>query len=196
MRERECGPITRIVAVAMACALCIAGAVTCSATASATIAAPRAVPRLAFPLRLSPQGLGPIRFGMSAAQAETASGLSVGVEESVGDCSFWTLPGLPLPAANLVALDGRFAYVLLFRRNVSTSRGIKVGDGLTRLRHRYRGKLYSGHSAALDAAEMRLFSSTRVGAATYEIEFDIDRGRVGYISAGTRHVIETFGECA
>ena len=45
-------------------------------------------------------------------------------------------------------------------------------------------------------ADLRLFASSRNGDATYELEFDIDAGRVASISAGTQHTIETFGECA
>lgn len=42
----------------------------------------------------------------------------------------------------------------------------------------------------------RLFVTEHEGAAGYEIEFDIVHGRVAFISAATKHVIETFGECA
>lgn len=142
--------------------------------------------------RLSPEGLGPVHFGMDVDQAEAALGSSVEVESGINGCSFWKLAG----GAQAIALDARLAYVLLFERGTRTTRGIEVGDGLTRLRHRYRGQLHSGRSASLGAADLRLFASKHRGNTTYELEFDIVGGRVAIISAGTRHTIETFGECA
>ena len=98
--------------------------------------------------------------------------------------------------SQLIALHGRLSYILLFKRGTATTRGIRVGDGLRRLRHHYRGKLHPGRTASLGYAEQRLFVTQHVGDATYEIEFDIVHRRVAFISAATKHVIETFGECA
>jgi hypothetical protein len=142
--------------------------------------------------RLSPEGLGPVHFGMDVDQAEAALGSPVDAEPGINDCTFWTLPG----DAQGIAFGGRLGYISLFRRGTKTTRGIEVGDGLTRLRHRYRGRLHKGRSASLGAADLRLFASSRNGDATYELEFDIVHGKVAFISAGTRHTIETFGECA
>lgn len=142
--------------------------------------------------RLSPDGLGPVHFGMDADQAEAALGSPVDAEPGINDCTFWTFPG----GAQGIAFGGQLGYISLYRRGAKTSRGIEVGDGLTRLRHRYRGKLHKGRSASLGAADLRLFASSRNGDATYELEFDIVDGKVAFISAGTRHTIETFGECA
>jgi hypothetical protein len=146
-------------------------------------------------LRLSPTGLGPLRFGMDAQAAEQALGRAISVEEGINGCSFWSLPGAGA-SGQLIARQGHLSYILLFKRGTATSRGIKVGDGLTRLRHRYRGKLHPDRTASLGYAEQRLFVTEHEGGAAYEIEFDIVHGRVAFISAATKHVIETFGECA
>jgi hypothetical protein len=142
--------------------------------------------------RLSPEGLGPVRFGMDVDQAEAALGSPVLAEPGINDCTFWTFSG----GAQGIAFGGRLGYISLFRRGTKTTRGIEVGDDLTRLRHRYRGKLHKGRSASLGAADLRLFASSHHKGATYELEFDIVGGKVAFISAGTRHTIETFGECA
>jgi hypothetical protein len=154
-----------------------------------------AVPRKRGALRLSPAGLEPVHFGMDAAAAERALGEGISVEDGINDCSFWTLPGAGV-SGQLIALHGRLSYILLFKRGTTTTRGVRVGDGINRLRHRYRGKLHRGRTASLGYAEQRLFVTERDGGATYEIEFDIVHGRVAFISAATKHVIETFGECA
>lgn len=149
----------------------------------------------AAPLRLSPSGVGPVRLGMDARQAGAALGTRVEVEPGISDCSFWSVPGLP-NGVQMIALHGRLAFAEIFRRGPRTTRGITVGDGVGRLRHRYRGRLHGGRSASLGAAETRLFASEARGGATYELEFDIWHARVAHISAGTRRKIETFGECA
>jgi hypothetical protein len=134
-------------------------------------------------LRLSPSGLGPIRFGMKPAQASRALGRRVSVEDGIYRCRFWQVPGVPR-ATQLIALNGRLATILVSQRGTATTRGVKVGDGLKRLRRRYRGRLHGGRSASLSGADRRLFASKR------------EKGRIAFINAGTRHVIETFGECA
>lgn len=145
--------------------------------------------------RLSPAGVGPVRFGMDAQQASAALGAEVEVDPGVGGCSFWTVPGFAT-GAQMIALHGRLAYGEIYRRGPKTTRGITVGDGINRLRHRYRGRLHGGRSGSLGAAEARLFASEVRGDATYELEFDIWHKRVSHISAGTWRTIETFGECA
>ena len=155
------------------------------ATSMSAGAAPRAP-------RLSPEGLGPVHFGMDLDQAEAALGSPVGADPGINGCSFWTLPG----RAQAIAFGGQLGYILLFERGTKTTRGIEVGDGLARLRHRYRGQLHSGRSASLGAADLRLFADSHHRGATYELEFDIVGGKVILISAGTKHTIETFGECA
>jgi hypothetical protein len=148
-----------------------------------------AAPRLP---KLSPEGLGAAHFGMRVDQAESALSTPIEVAPSVGGCSFWTLPG----GVEGIAFGGRLAYIGVGRRGIKTTRGVEVGDGLVRLRHRYRGRLHGGRSGSLAGPVTRLFSTERRGDARYELEFDIDAGRVASISAGTRHTIETFGECA
>jgi hypothetical protein len=149
----------------------------------------------AAPLRLSPSGFGPVRFGMDARQASAALGTQVELETGIGGCSFWTGQGLP-DGAQMIALHGRLAFAEIYRRGPRTTRGITVGDGIARLRHRYRGRLHGGRSAFLGAEESLLFATEHIGGATYELQFDIWHAHVDNISAGTRRTIETFGECA
>jgi hypothetical protein len=146
-------------------------------------------------LKLSPSGLGPIRFGMKPAQASRALGARISVEDGIYSCTFWKIPGTRR-GAQVIALKVRLAYVLLYERGIATTRGVKVGDSLSRLRRRYRGKLHRGRSASLSGADRRLFVSKHENGTTYELEFDIDGGHIAFISAATRHVLETFGECS
>jgi hypothetical protein len=168
--------------------------VICLAMAWSAVLSEAAVAQAA-PLRLAPSGFGPVRFGMDAQQASTALGAQVEVDPGINGCSFWSLPGLS-KAAQMIAFHGRLGYAEIYRRGPRTTRGITVGDGINRLRHRYRGRLHGGRSGSLGAAESRLFATEHKGSATYELEFDIWHARVSHISAGTRGTIETFGECA
>jgi hypothetical protein len=146
--------------------------------------------------RLAATGVDGLRFGMNPQQAGRALGSRIEVEDGVYECSFWTLPGLPSDGIQITALNGQLAYIIIYERGIATTRGVRVGDGLDRLRHRYRGKLHAGRTASLGGADQHLFASVSQQAAVYELEFDINNGRVSFISAATKHVIETFGECA
>jgi hypothetical protein len=115
-------------------------------------------------------------------------------EESVGGCAFWTIPALGAKG-EMIARDGRLFYVEVFRRGIATTRGVQVGDSLSRLRRRYRKALHPGRSAAL-GAEPPLFVTKTSGGTAFELQFEIDRGRVVGIAAATRHTLETFSECA
>ena len=132
---------------------------------------------------------------MDAAQAERSLGAPITVEDGINGCSFWTLRN-QARGTQLIAFGGRLGYVLLYERGAATTRGVKVGDSVQRLRRRYRGKLHRGRSASLSAADRRLFATTHEGGAAYELEFDLNAGRIAFISAATKHTIETFGECA
>ena len=156
------------------------------------LAVPPAAGSAAATPRLSPEGFGPVHFGMNRDQAEAALGAPIEVDPGINGCSFWTLSD----GVSGTAFGGRLGYILLSESGPRTTRNIKVGDGLARLRHRYRGRLHNGRSASLGAADLHLFTSEHLRGAAYEIEFDISGGRVTFISAGTRHTIETFGECA
>jgi hypothetical protein len=146
-------------------------------------------------LRLHPSGLGPIRIGMYSEQAERVLGRPIEVEEGISDCSFWTVPGVR-PGTQLIAFDGRLGYIDIYRRGPETTGGITVGDSAAALFHRYRGRLHRGRSAAEGIAGPRFFTSEHRDGATYTMEFDTYKGRVSAIYAATRHVIETFQECA
>ncbi len=161
---------------------------------TALLTVPPASSSAAAAPRLSPEGFGPVHFGMNLHQADASLGIPIEVDPgtNVNGCSFWTLSG----GVQAIAFGGRLGYISLSEPGPKTTRDIEVGDGLARLRHRYRGRLHDGRSGSLAGPEMRLFDTARLGGATYELEFDISGGKVALISAGTRHTIETFGECA
>jgi hypothetical protein len=149
---------------------------------------------LAGELRLSPRGLGPIHFGMSRSQASAALGSPVDADPGAHGCSSWSVPAAP-EGVSLTAFEGRLAVALLYQRGPRTTRGIQVGDGVKRLRRLYRGDLRRGKSGSLSGADLHLFTDEVKGDATFTIDFQIVKKRIAFISAGTRHVIETFGEC-
>lgn len=145
-------------------------------------------------LRLSQLGLGPVHIGDTFAQAQSSSGFAISTQAGVNGCAEWTLPGV-ISGTQLTALHGRLGLIAVYRRGTATTRGVRVGDSLARLRSHYRHRLRSGKSASLGAADQRLFSDRVSRGVVYTLEFDIYAGKVGYITAATRHTIETFGEC-
>ena len=67
------------------------------------------------PLRLSPLGVGPVRFGMTAAQAGSALHASVKVTRGASGCSFWTVSGFAAQRSQLIAFGGRLGYAIILR---------------------------------------------------------------------------------
>lgn len=145
-------------------------------------------------LVISPLGLGPIRFGMTNAQASAVAGQSLAETPSVNSCTFWSLTGFLQPKSELVAFNGRLGYIST--TYYKTAAGIHVGSSLAALRRAYGTQLRTGQSGSVGSASMRLFYDERSRGTTYTMEFDLIGGTVSDITAGSRHTIETFGECA
>jgi len=144
---------------------------------------------------LSPSGIGPIRFGMTLAEGTAAADLPVTSVPGINGCSEWRIQGLGT-GLELVAFGGRLEYALAYSSAIATTRGVRVGDSVARLRRQYRGMLRQGRSGSLGGQQERVFSDERIGTRTFTLEFSLAAHRVSSIAAGSRHTIETFGECA
>jgi hypothetical protein len=149
--------------------------------------------------RLSPLGLGPVRVGMTPEQASQAAGITfdVGAPDEHG-CVDWPTPGLAPYSAQLLSFAGdrTLGLVLLMNRRVATTRGVRLGDSVRKLRRRYRHHLRHGSTASLGGGSEFLFYDRRRNGVTYTLEFGLYKGKVSAMTAATRHTIKTFGECA
>jgi hypothetical protein len=147
--------------------------------------------------RLSPVGLGALRFGMTPAQASSALGTSIGVQSHTYACGFWSTPGLPRGAVSLISFGkAEHLTVAWAGPKLRTTRGIAIGDRAAKLHRKYPHGLRHGKAEDLGGADDHLFFDRRRGGKTYTLMFSMYRGRVSGISAGLKHTVRSLGECA
>jgi hypothetical protein len=129
--------------------------------------------------RLGPDGFGPLKVGMSFAQAHKVAprlkATPAGLRASSG-CDQLALPGHPGVA--LMFVDGTLARIDLFRRGPRTTRGIQPGDRVKRAMQVYPG--LRAEPNKYDDAERYLTEHTGDGA----IRFETKQGRIDKVYAG------------
>lgn len=169
-------------------------------------AAARTVAKWLGLLTLSPRGYGPVRFGMTLAEAEDALGdKPISVYPSVNDCGFWAFPGLaPNPLfgnSQAVAIGGKLT--LFFPPpSVAANSGIRVGDTLAKLRATYPGRLRStrtgvGGYGRVDKSVQAEYAVDQTAAGVrYTLDFAVDHHKVVWIAAGPWSWLKDWTECA
>jgi hypothetical protein len=129
--------------------------------------------------KLSPDGFGPIKVGMSFAQVrKVAPRLKItpaGLRASSG-CDQLALPGHPGVA--LMFVDDELTRVDLFRSGPRTTRGVGPGDRVERAMRAYPG--LSAESNKYDESERYL--TARSGGSA--IRFETRKGRIDKVYAG------------
>jgi hypothetical protein len=157
--------------------------------------------------RLSPLGLGPIRFGMTLDQAEAASGLQIKVTPSVNDCGYWSVPGVPgspLTGASLGSIveTGGAATIALPEKGYVSDTGIRAGDTLQKLRTTYLGKLHEvqtgngGYAKLAKTIQAEYAVDETEGGRKYTLDFMVENGLVVEMQAGPWDILHDWTECA
>jgi hypothetical protein len=88
---------------------------------------------------ITTSGVGPIRIGMTVAQAERRLGHELAVERFNPPCGTATLSNRLRTYA--LFTGPRIAYISVRSPRIRTSRGVRVGDTISRLLARYPGRL-------------------------------------------------------
>jgi hypothetical protein len=129
--------------------------------------------------RLDPEGFGPLKVGMSFAQARKLAprlkATPAGLRASEG-CDQLALPGHPGVA--LMFIDGTLTRIDLFRPGVRTTRGIAPGDRVARVMQAYPG--LGTEPNKYDENERYLTGRSGGGA----IRFETKQGRIDKVYAG------------
>ena len=139
-------------------------------------------------------GLGPLRAGMTIAEASSALGgaLVAPVEYDTAGCDYATWRGGP--AGVRVMIDqGRIARVEVDSVNVATAAGARVGDDEERIKSLYPGRVTvtphkygDGHYLTVNA----------VGDSSLAIVFETSEGRVMKYRAGRRPAVDYVEGCS
>lgn len=150
---------------------------------------PSGPPRLTLKSRISFAGIGPVRIGMTPNEAERAGRRAVafGAEVNPG-CAGDTFDPERYGLSTLT-INGRIQELAVSQRGIATTRGIRVGDSVARLRRVYGSSLHRGPLTP------GLTRGYELRSGTNEIQFRITGQRVRAIATGTRPTIDRFEGC-
>jgi hypothetical protein len=130
---------------------------------------------------LDANGFGPLKIGMSFAQAQHVIGPALRPTEPSlrpsRSCDQLPLSGHPGVA--LMFVDGVLHRIDIFQPGIRTSRGIAAGDPVDKVSQAYAGLTRTPN--AYDEREAYLTAGPEHGRA---LRFETDKGRIGLIYAG------------
>jgi hypothetical protein len=139
------------------------------------------------------RGLGPLRVGMTLAEARRALGGALVVPKGTDTTGCAYLTWRDGPRGTRVMIDGgRIARVDVDSANVATTAGARVGDSEERIQQLYPGrvtvtphKYVDGHYLTVNA----------VGDSSAAIVFETEKGKVTRYRAGRRPAVEYVEGC-
>jgi len=141
---------------------------------------------------------GPVRFGMTLAEASAALGSKVeaGEEDASEGCSYTSPEGMPLGTAFMV-LDGRIARLDVDTTGIATTAGAQVGSTESEIRRMY-GDAVRTESHPYDGPEWHYLIYDPPGPAdsAYGMIFETDGQRVRNYRVGFRHAVALIEGCA
>ena len=137
----------------------------------------------AAPWIIRPDGIGPIRVGMSVAEASGALGDELAVRGGAGaSCAYVHSARLPAGMSLMVAGD-TIVRVDVDSNTVATDSGVRVGDSVAAVRARYHDSLRSEPNKYQPApAHNLVFEPT--GDSLHRIIFETDGQRVTTLRSG------------
>jgi hypothetical protein len=159
--------------------------------------APSATPAGATPApdsTVTERGLGPLRAGMTLAEARRALGDALVVPKGTDTTGCAYVRWLGAPRATRVMIDeGRIARIEIDSTNVATAAGARVGDSEERIQQLYPGrvkvtphKYVEGHYLTVNAAD----------DSSFAIVFETEKGQVTRYRAGRKPAVGFVEGCA
>ena len=132
---------------------------------------------------LDPQGLGPVRIGMTVAAAERALGTRLRPSDSDGgdDCSYFERRDHREKGVAYMVERGRISRIDISEPGVRTAHGIGVGSTVAQIRKAYGHTVTSHPNAYDDEPEFEL----SLPGHRFGLDFLTKRGRVTAMRAGS-----------
>lgn len=159
------------------------GAAPADVASNAGLAAADSLPGYVARWSATPRGVGPVRVGMTATQANASlDGALDAPAEPEASCDYAGLRGAPAGRIGVMLVDGVIARIDVRSRAVPTDLGARVGDAETRVRSLYGDRLEvqphkytDGHylvvtpESAADSAYRLIFETSRDSVTTYRV---------------------------
>ncbi len=136
-------------------------------------------------------GAGPIRFGMTVAQASGALGTTIGA--SPQGCDYASMPGAPA-GMRFMVVDGRIVRADVDSAGLPSDRGAEVGMTASEVRTRY-GDSLTEMPHKYDTAGRYLTFAPPTGDTAYRVLFETTGDRVVRYRAGRVPEVEWVEGC-
>ena len=133
--------------------------------------------------KVSTQGLGPVRIGMTKVRAERAAGVRMRYLGGARSGCRYMRPADRGIRASFMLTRGRISRVDVSRRGIATPSGIRVGDSEASVRRRFAGRLRITRHVYSNGYYLEFVPRDRA-ERNRRVIFETTRGRVGYIRAG------------
>lgn len=169
-------------------------AVAAMAVALPTVAGARA-DKVTTDSRVSINGLGPIKIGMTERQAERAGQVSLTGDGSGPDCRYIYLNQGSV-RADFMLSKSRIVRVDLVRRGVRTTGDVRIGDSEASVRRRFAGRLRIQPTKYIEGGFDLEVRPRNRSERNRRLIFGTDGKRVVYIQAGRLpevHLVERCG---
>lgn len=140
-------------------------------------------------------GIGPLRAGMTLAEAATALGGRLeALRDTMDGCGFTSIRGAP-SGLSLMVVEGRVERVDVDSVDVATDRGARVGDAESRVLELYSGEIRV-EPHPYEGPEGHNLVVAKPGDTTRVLIFETDGKRVTRYRAGRRPVAEWIEGCS
>ena len=140
--------------------------------------------------RVTARGLGPVRVGMTVAEASGVLGMPLTGADAAGECIF-VRPSRDLAGVMFMVANGTIARVDVSAGDVATAEGVRVGDSSESVRELYAGRVTASPHKYTDGEYLTIAPD-----AQHRIVFEIDRQQVTRYRGGRLPEVEWVEGCS
>ncbi len=162
-----------------------------------TIFSANAQDRLTEKSKVFINGMGPVKVGMSLAEASKATGLAfIETEERLGDCSQISPKGSP-KGVSFMVINGYISRVDIYEnKRITTVKGAKIGDKKAIIFSLYKGQIRETNSETSADTKLLIFTPKEQKDKNYRLIFEIYKNRVKGFRSGKLPAVEYSEGCA
>jgi hypothetical protein len=147
------------------------------------------------PWRVGLRSFGPVRFGMTLAQASAALHEPLQLEDAEGDCGYTYPASLP-PGTSFMVVEGRIARVDVDSGATETLSGARIGSTETEIRRLYPGRIrVRAHPYTGPEGHYLVFTPRESIDAGFGLIFETDGRRVTSYRAGLHGPVQYIEGC-
>jgi uncharacterized membrane protein len=140
--------------------------------------------------RVTARGVGPVRVGMTVAEASAALGMPLTGGDAAGEC-IYVRPSRELAGVRFMVVNGAIARVDVSAGDVATEEGVRVGDSSESVRELYAGRVTASPHKYTDGQYLTIAPD-----AQHRIVFEVERQQVTRYRGGRLPEVEWVEGCS